>query len=1502
MGKNLVTEAERYLNFRHKDKRRSQVLRIAGLLVVFATVYALILPAVTMSNEVECGKVEHIHTESCWQEQLASPQPQLVCAAEPSGMLVLHMHDSYCYNDQGELICTLEEREAHTHGPECYQEQRTLLCGQVADPGHQHSASCYTYVRVESADAVDMGGYTCGFQEGEGAHRHTEECYPEERAAEPLCGLEETGDEYDEEGNLVRQGHVHTDKCWLVRVHEKLVCGQEESEDVVDEATGEVLVPGHHHTASCWLTGDELCCQYGCGQHESAGHVHTAACGQGGVQADSQGELWEQVLTCGEEEREPGHIHTDECYEIHQVLTCHKQELQPHTHDAGCYDESGALVCGKLEAVVHQHTAECFVTPEGGPEPVRVLICGMEEHVHTEQCYVKPAPKDDQVYYCGLQEHIHTMPDCYFESGELRCTLTEHVHDLTCLQPPAEASEEPVESQEPAESAVPDQTAVELTNAEFSYSNEAFTMTFTVNGFAHMADGWMEPEQPVQSGGAFSDPAPVFSDPAPVPSGEVLIDITNQMVPLAAMPRMLSLTVRDSDALPITDEFSGATAPGSYTEPEAGAVEDSTQSSLDGQEPEAPESAELQPNPEPVQTWAGQVEFQAVKVPEDSEEYKSFAAYAEQLNGGNKPEAFELVTLAASVGGMELDLSNCYMTVEVAVNENALEGGNAPAALSLEENGIDAGAESEETGEEELGAALLTGETVDEATGELEVNVADSVPVRIGTRSVMRAMMKANAPVATSSTNSATNPPYKVQYYAYMERFDYDVKGSVTTLPIINTNKGADPVTGTGKGAGVDGSALPKNGNKESDLNILKLPLMAGEGVTINDNDPKTIGTKAEIKTKTELTQIFKDKGRVFDPSQEFATADKKLDTSFLNGVKAGTETGTNATYEDHYNLEEVWFREAGKPWTVYTTYPGDWKADRQKNLPDEEKNGTFEVKQIAVKSGQTAEQALNEALVYTNTARTQVEGDQHKVVIRSDSEIRLVYTQKKSTDTKNAMLFDYDITDGTKKDGAYITSANGINTGLGGDPTKPPYKDQKDKTAIAEPVYAFGNANAGVIYGYNTDGTYYLNKANTVTYGDCSFGLVSGINQETLEPVFASGIQSNPIFSSGDVNGKTNYPADITFSRLGDTFTLSSISGTGVSEDDLESFKLVYNETPSWSGKNKKIWSNSFWPMDKVPEANRKDPLFGAPGNTPKLTKAKYSGDNTFPASDDKKDHNSYFGMKFQVEFAIPQDYVGPLEYLFYGDDDMWVFLDDKLVCDIGGVHSSVGEYVNLWDYITDGPGSSGQHTLSVFYTERGASGSSCWMQFTLPNIMETQPDYSAPNNQALRIEKEVVGEAAPNLETQEYTFSLTLTNTTQARSGQIYSSSGELVGEDNDNEWIVFQPNTATEFKLKHGQYLLIESLAGAEYLVKEVSQPDGCVTTVNGSATKDENGCVYLTGQVMGTGTKVLFTNTFTYRLPETGGGGYWYTLVCALPMAAGCLWYKKKSHGEGGEDGA
>lgn len=127
-------------------------------------------------------------------------------------------------------------------------------------------------------------------------------------------------------------------------------------------------------------------------------------------------------------------------------------------------------------------------------------------------------------------------------------------------------------------------------------------------------------------------------------------------------------------------------------------------------------------------------------------------------------------------------------------------------------------------------------------------------------------------------------------------------------------------------------------------------------------------------------------------------------------------------------------------------------------------------------------------------------------------------------------------------------------------------------------------------------------------------------------------------------------------------------------------------------------------------------------------------AGDNFYPLEDVKPTYeesetyrNNYFGMRYDVTFKIG-DYVGPLNYEFTGDDDLWVVLDGKdIVIDLGGIHQAATKTVNLWEYIKKGANLSDaekqqNHTLTILYMERGAVASNCRMKFTLPNARIVQ------------------------------------------------------------------------------------------------------------------------------------------------------------------------------------
>lgn len=110
------------------------------------------------------------------------------------------------------------------------------------------------------------------------------------------------------------------------------------------------------------------------------------------------------------------------------------------------------------------------------------------------------------------------------------------------------------------------------------------------------------------------------------------------------------------------------------------------------------------------------------------------------------------------------------------------------------------------------------------------------------------------------------------------------------------------------------------------------------------------------------------------------------------------------------------------------------------------------------------------------------------------------------------------------------------------------------------------------------------------------------------------------------------------------------------------------------------------------------------------------------FSYENSEKAQNYFFGMRYDVLFKIG-DYVGPMNYEFTGDDDLWVLLDGKVVLDLGGIHQAAGETVDIWeklgktaDQLTPEEKEK-EHTLTVLYMERGTGESNCKMKFTLPS-----------------------------------------------------------------------------------------------------------------------------------------------------------------------------------------
>ncbi|UCD75790.1 MAG: fibro-slime domain-containing protein [Phycisphaerales bacterium] len=86
---------------------------------------------------------------------------------------------------------------------------------------------------------------------------------------------------------------------------------------------------------------------------------------------------------------------------------------------------------------------------------------------------------------------------------------------------------------------------------------------------------------------------------------------------------------------------------------------------------------------------------------------------------------------------------------------------------------------------------------------------------------------------------------------------------------------------------------------------------------------------------------------------------------------------------------------------------------------------------------------------------------------------------------------------------------------------------------------------------------------------------------------------------------------------------------------------------------------------------------LFGNPGGIP--------------------DRNFHFTLELHAEFTY--DASGAQEFRFVGDDDVWVYIDGKLVIDLGGVHAATEQYVDL-DRLGLEDGKT--YKLDFFFAER--------------------------------------------------------------------------------------------------------------------------------------------------------------------------------------------------------
>ena len=350
-------------------------------------------------------------------------------------------------------------------------------------------------------------------------------------------------------------------------------------------------------------------------------------------------------------------------------------------------------------------------------------------------------------------------------------------------------------------------------------------------------------------------------------------------------------------------------------------------------------------------------------------------------------------------------------------------------------------------------------------------------------------------------------------------------------------------------------------------------------------------------------------------------------------------------------------------------------------------------------------------------------------VNLTKDTTVRLVYNPLShgSSLAQDVTFYDYDVTDGKRyrlENGNLVEDKNGnylntTNQGINSDSNYNNEGNEWNRLAVGMNStwvdHSYHNAKskngtaAGVL----------LNWAGDGMADSAKKGIVTGINADG--PIY-DGVVAPQLFNNTPQVGKTVlHGYQLHFNQVGDTYTLSSVSNKEGEKvlKDLETIREIWDKP----GKNRHIFSNNFWPLDKEQHLNQ-DPLLGGQTHY-KVHKVNTNvGDKDTGESDDGEDHNWLFGMRYSFEFTLG-DYTGPLNFYFRGDDDFWLFVDGELQTDLGGIHSSVGANLDLSKCI-DKNDRTKTHRIEILYTERGCFGSTCYMQFTIPNVkpVEFEPE----------------------------------------------------------------------------------------------------------------------------------------------------------------------------------
>lgn len=281
-----------------------------------------------------------------------------------------------------------------------------------------------------------------------------------------------------------------------------------------------------------------------------------------------------------------------------------------------------------------------------------------------------------------------------------------------------------------------------------------------------------------------------------------------------------------------------------------------------------------------------------------------------------------------------------------------------------------------------------------------------------------------------------------------------------------------------------------------------------------------------------------------------------------------------------------------------------------------------------------------------------------------------------------------------------------------------------------------------------------------------------------------------------------------------------------------------VYDSSENYAAYNAD--KNAFdvyntWGIDKVGDSSHRGQFF--PFDAADKVFKEESGrlvQNGITADNAGNHVNHHFGLSMSTRFVQPNGGLTndkkDMTFEFAGDDDVWVFIDDVLVGDIGGIHSRASLSINfhtgdikvndksdgtlLSKYQAAKKGTSGfdgntfkdgtNHTLKFFYLERGATDSNMELKFNLVTV---------PESDIIKFDQD--GKFVQSAEFALYKTDENFTDTTNDKNALLGSGTTDEAGHltltnDDDNGVINFD-DLYKEYHYQH-------------YLLKETKAPNG------------------------------------------------------------------------------